>query len=266
MKKTLCIMVLAIAGIAMPSMAQQTLKVPFFKELVKVKEGTALRKAPNASREKLILVEEDFMNVFGWAKTGDNAPVTYAALNGESGDWYDVYVSDESWGAENAYVLKNAATKVQTKALTLPAQDYLNIAQVKSGKYKDWYIQFIGNDMDGLYQLAFGVPIEGKVLMLKHVRISNMEGSENKFVQEDMDFYKEEFGNMALSLSKEFGGEFDFSINKLSANTKVVEMLIDKFYSFKDYTAIFFGVVGDNDWHCIQINKDKFKGKLYEIK
>ena len=265
MKKSLFIMMLAIAGVALPSFAQQTLKVPFFKEFVKVKEGTIFRKAPNATSEKLV-EECEGECWFQWSQSGENAYVTYVALNGENGNWYDVYVSDEWHGSENAYINKNSATKVQTIALAMPASDQYHIVQVSSGKYKDWYIQFLEEGMDTEPRLAFGVPIEGKILMLKQIRIYNSGGNTNKLEDVDDSYFKEYYGNIAFNFTNEFGNTFEFNLDKLAANNKVVEMLLDNFHNYKDYTALFFGVTEDKEWHCIPINKYNFKGNLFELK
>lgn len=266
MKKILFIMTLAIAGVTMSSMAQQTFEVPVIKEFVKVKTGTVFRKTPNASSDKLIRFCEgdgDFC-YFKFAKSGDDVSVDYVAVNGVSGDWYDVYVSDELWGSENAYIPKNSATIVRTKPLSLPAQDYLHIAQIKTGKFKDWYIQFKEEGMNEA-ELVFGIPVDGKVLMLKHMRVFNSGGEPNKLVQEN-DFYKDQYGDYAFSFSSEFGDTFVFNLDKFVAKTDVVEKLLDNFYSMGDYYAIFFCENGSNNWNCIPINKEKFKGNLFELK
>lgn len=146
MKRFLMTLV-ALAGIALGSMAQTEPKVPKFTKFVIVKPGVNLRKAPSTQSPRLVSVITHGKQVFQWEKASNvkSQPVSidgvYPVID-ETSEWYHI-VYDTSSNVF-VYVSKKLCTPYKISPIS---KSYLNNCGAgndlhirTAGKYKGYCI------------------------------------------------------------------------------------------------------------------------------
>lgn len=258
MKKRFMFLLMAMAGMALQSMGQIPFNVetPKYQKFVKVTaSGVNLRKAPNTNSPRLIFSEADDGCLdcgpsLVWSnkplKNGDEAArASLLPVIGESGDWYHVHFFQDEYGgySENVYIMKKFCTDVALRPLSLPAPQYLNIVKVSSGKYKDLCIEWYYGEYDS-ENLRVGRFVNGMFIFAYGIQFSKNENSnQSEFVKWDND---------AINLGKNLFDNETLNLNRLAANTQVLDLLMNNLGKMTKENTLYYGIAGDNVWHVLR--------------
>lgn len=261
MTKKFVLLLVAMVGMTLHSRAQES-KLPPIKKFVKVTAtGVNFRQKPTTASKKLGWFLDEGMSV-GWF--GNNEPFleynrvneTVLPVTGESGDWYQVYLSftwedelDKMFSSETAYIMKKFCVDVSQKPLSLPAPEK-EIVMITSGIYKNYcfFLDGHGGDHDCL---RIGKYDNGMFVFDRYI---NVWGNVGKYYQESGSHFQKDvnYNFTRFIFDDSVADEWHkLQLDKLIKTPSVLNYLMGNLSKAKPFLVAFYGVVGDSDWHLL---------------
>lgn len=259
MRQKICLLLVAILGMSLPSMAQ-TNSMPKIQKFVEVTAtGVNFRQAPTTASKKLGWTSEGYGPELGWVNNSttdfEHICETILPVIGESGDWYKVHLSifcedeGDTWYVnKTAYIMKKFCRDLRQKPLTLPATSDLDVKQIKTGPYKDFclYLDYGDNDKT----LYVGKYIDGmfvftnKFFVFQNIGKYYQNQDNSHFVENDYGFETYVYDDKIAS------GEM-LDLYKLINSPRDIQLLMTNMSKSVPANMAFYGIEGDNEWHVI---------------
>lgn len=256
MTKKFLFLLAAMIGMTLQS-AAQTSPVPKIQKFVKVTSpGVNFRQKPNQNSLKLGWGNEGYGEYLDWfapkAKFGDFQRIneTILPVIGESGEWYQVYLSiffeDEGgsgYFVRQAYIMKKFCQDVAQRPLSLPAPN-LNIKMVLAGGYKGTCFYLEG---DCLY---IGKKVDNMLVFDRFIYVWGNVG----------DYYQKSGAHFQKDVNSDFNRfifdenvatDWTLDLSKLIETPRVYIYLLKNLSQTRATYRAFYGVEGDPDWHTI---------------
>lgn len=260
LKKKTLFLLMAMIGMTLHGTAQ-TKQAPQIQKFVKVTTtGVNFRQKPNQNSPKLGWGSEGCGLFLDWfapkTKFEDFQRIneTILPVIGESGDWYQVYLSiyleeEDASGyfVRKAYVMKKFCQDIAQRPLSLPAP-YFNVKMVLAGGYRGtcFYLDndclYIGKKVDGMFVFDHYIYVWGN--MGKYYQESgahfqkDVDGDFNRFIFDE---------NVATDWTLDLG--------KLIETPRVYIYLLRNLSQTRTTYRAFYGVEGDPDWHTIAVEE-----------
>lgn len=265
MEKRFLFLLAAIVGITLQSMAQ-TNQVPKVQKFVKVTAtGVNFRQKPDAKSKKLGWHSEGYGPSLAWlannAKLSEYERIneTILPVTGESGDWYQVYLSifwedegDNGYLGRTAYIMKKFCQDIVQRPLSLPAPN-LDIMMVQTGGYKGYcfYLAENGMNKDCLY---IGKKV-GSMFVFDH--FIHVWGNMGNYYQKNgVHFQKDvNYDFKRFIFDENVATDWTLDLKKLIATPQVYTYLLRNLSQTTPTYRAFFGVEDDQDWHVIAVEE-----------
>lgn len=257
MKKLFLTIVGLFLGFTLYAQTPFIVDAPKYNTFVKIKEGVNLRKSPDAKSPRLLLVGvEDCYDCAAVPEFSARAPrsefeqvahTDLAPVLSESGDWYQILYSIdvlEAQYSKRAYVMKKFCTQVARRPLSLPAPKMewggYHVAKIAEGPYKDCCIQLFYGLYDAPY-IKLGKYVDGMFVFTKSISCEQYEGASLKIEGNEGEY-------MLKIPAALFPGDTS-GVEKLARNPQIVNYLFSNVDKFTNTSDVYFGLVGDNEWH-----------------
>lgn len=174
----------ALVGFTIQNVAQTG--VPKLGKIIKIKSGVNIRRAPSTNSQRLITyydasqaIGDDDGTIIKWEKFSDNRhkPTAYHAneievVNGESGDWYRIYIPIvHSYG----YVAKQFCQEVERTPLKFTSEQPDFIKNAK--KYNNYFV-FDDSDLGG-EAIALGYFVDGMCVIYSNLYYQKNENDKS---------------------------------------------------------------------------------------
>lgn len=263
MTKKIIFLLLAMVGMTLQGKAQ-TNKVPTIQKFVKVTTtGVNFRQKPDAKSKKLGWYSEGNGIFLEWLPSNaklsefDRINETILPVTGESGDWYQVYLSiywedidGTGYYGRTAYIMKKFCQDIAQRQLSLPSPN-LNVKMVQAGGYKG--VCFYLDDNDAIKDRLFIGKKVGNMFVFDHViRVYGNMGSyyqaSGAHFQNDVNYDFKRF-----IFDEKVANDWVLDLTKLIETPQVYIYLLRNLSQTTPTYRAFFGVEGDPDWHVIAV-------------